>query len=471
MKLFFILLLSICAYAQETRVYATGQYSMPIEQWNTTHDLELLKKQSHLLAKQNAIEQAGVTIYSSIESTVNTSRKRDQREKIKKRVISRVEAVAAGILKIIIISEEKTEDERFVYYTTKIEASVEVANAEELFAKADKRINKINKLQTQNKHIAKKLQDISKKLAYILAKGTPYELKEPQAILKKQAKLLRTYEKNSKAIKVSFKKGTLLKMLEVNSIFDEAEFEDAKRQFDASFTKPFYENFHIKISNVTLRKWRGIPLMEFDLDYGLKKSLYSSMYSSKYFNGHHVPKLSRFYRLKYMNYAVKDSNIARDLYAWIEKERNIVIKVTIGNKVYYTERVARAVGMTMPLYGSIVEWSSREKEYFEWINHDKVLTHRAILGIPISTLRDAKNIKAELVMVSSAKFYHERAEYVDYFTLRDYKEKKLKSSEMRELSTAFQMRFGKRKKSDNLDIYENSSDNIKALPLRAERHK
>jgi len=407
MKLILLIAMSISLFSQEIKVFTEGHYFMSIVQWEKTHDINLLKRQSKLIATQKAIESAGVTVYTSMLSEVDVKKHGSRKESVRKTTTSKIESIAAGLIKTKILSEKKIHTKEHIEYITKIEATVEIANAEEVFAKADNRMKKIAKLQNNNKQIAKKLDAISMQLFKILNKGVSYELKEPQKIIAKQEELLEQYDKNVKNIKVSFTKGALARKYQESIFEDNVKLNAAKRKFDSSFTAPFHSNFKIEIKNVRVRKWRGYPFVEFDLKFGVSKRFYTSFRNTPYFRGMSYAKPTFWHRYSFSEIRPKDNYIAKELFDWIDKNRNFAIKVTIGDQEYFTERVTRT-GCNR-YQGSGVRSDASNRYCFGFLDSDSISTKRAIFNIPMKALESAEFIKAELVMVDANKYKFGRA--------------------------------------------------------------
>ncbi len=123
-----LLLLSTQVFAKEVRVFSSGTYTVVDKSLIKGSVKKYAQKQALLIAKQNAIEEAGTTLYSSIYIANDGERR--------SKSISKLEAISAGVIKTKILRKKFINNK----YTVHIEATIDVADVEAVFNRADKRL-------------------------------------------------------------------------------------------------------------------------------------------------------------------------------------------------------------------------------------------------------------------------------------------------------------------------------------------
>ena len=194
-KLLLIVIFITALDAGVVKITTQGTYTQPKYslQSHTPDETLFARKQALAMAKENAAQEAGTTIYSQISSKYDN--KKDTYE-----FKSDLKAISSAIVTYKIIKEGWRKDVYFV----KIQAKVDVADAEEIFNKADKRLQKIKDLQSENETILAALKNVADKIMTLnrnkYTSENIYEIKKLNSKIEdnqfEQSKLVREYEDN-----------------------------------------------------------------------------------------------------------------------------------------------------------------------------------------------------------------------------------------------------------------------------------
>ena len=412
-----LLLVFLSLYAEKVRILASGEYTL--KNLNIPKDQReaFAKSQALIIAKQRALEKAGTAIYSSI----NISSKNGKED-----VVSKIEAISAGIVQADIISESYDNN---TYYV-KIETIIESADIENVLNKADERLVKITKLQKENAKISKQLNKLTHKMYSLLNPNSNYTIEKPIKLFEEQEELIKNYEKNIRSMKVEFKKGTLAELARNNRNEKDTFEEEIKRDWDLLFTKKYLNNFKYKISDVYPVKNGKYADIEFDLVVGLEKPIklyFSTLLSNTTYNKKYGTALE-YDKLYFNNYR---RSLA--IFRWIKKYRNFAICVSLGDMEYLGERVIRTIDThdysKYKVRGSVVSqintlMGNRSKERVEYLN-GLYYSKRIIRDVPIELLENIEYIKVELREVSD-EYFNPHSE--QYLTTSERKYKRLEKA-------------------------------------------
>ena len=378
-----LLLLSTQVFAKEVRVFSSGTYTVVDKSLIKGNVRKYAKKQALLIAKQNAIEEAGTTLYSSIYIANDGEGRQTS--------ISKLEAISAGVIKTKILRKKFINNK----YTVHIEATIDVADVEAVFNRADKRLKSITKLQRQNAKITKQISSLTKKLQKVLAHSTSYKIDEPKKLFKKQEKLVAEYERNINKIKVKFKKGTLADMVNAedgNAVYD--ELEELKKEWDNKVTKPFMRNTQISILHLATKKRRR-DTAEIDFVLKIQTKDFTPKLSDKL-----VKTIKGNYNRNDYNYKkiyFKNNPLAKDMSHWINRHRTLAIQVSIGDHKYITESILFTKKGTNHKYVSFND----DALGVQYLNTKKQMTKRKIFEYPIKDLKSVDHISAEVVVIDN----------------------------------------------------------------------
>lgn len=388
MKYFLLLsFLLSTVFAETVNVVATGTYeqikfakSSPIP-----NETAFARKQALIFAKEAAIEEAGTTLYVSFSShRTNTGIDKSR---------SDIKAIASALVRTKVILEGWNGNK----YTVKINASVDVKDAEEVFEKADKRLQEISRLQKKNDDILKEMKKISKKMFSIgrnshtaTSKLELHQMNSKQKIeYFNQVKLLDEYQENVLLMETKFEKGTLLDIANQNEIADNNSFEAGKLAFDKHFIEMFKKDFKAKIFNINVRKNGDTADISFFIgiankDYGNLRYPIKTWFPTESRDWKDGVRTHEEYG--YLHFA--DTAVGERLAEWVEKNRNMAIKIKIGNRNYYTEKMVESI--------SDESLSKFKKKLKFFRNYNGYMTERKIKNIPLKELSGIDSIRAEL---------------------------------------------------------------------------
>lgn len=388
-----LLLLISMLQAKVVIVHAQGVFESQkhAQTSHTPEQTRLARDMALAYAKDNASREAGTTIYSSSSAYSDSKGKNTSK--------STIEAISSSIIKYKITSEGWNDSK----YIVKIKATVDSKDAQEIFMAADERLNKILELQKSNKDILEKLTattDYIKNLnrnKYTTENSIDlidYDLKI-FSNYKYQARLLSDLQDNTVLMVSKFNKGTLLEIANKN----DRTFEKYKELFDNDVVREFRRNFIVKILNVDVVRHGDTADINF-------------LIAMKMHNNHRGGRMDMEWkagimlgRKLYQN-GLGNSTIifnrkgsTSKLKEWVAKNRNFVIKVNIGNRVYITERVAyysTAIFSPQQPYMS----GNYSGGYVIFNNKNAYATHRTIKDIPIEELADMDEMRATLAFSS-----------------------------------------------------------------------
>jgi len=382
-----LLLISTQVFAKEVRVYATGSYDVVDRSLIKGSVRDYAKKQALLIAQQNAIEEAGTAIYSSVELNYNEG---------KEKSIAKIEAISAGVIKTRVLKSSFRNDT----YLVNIEATIDVADVEAVFNKADKRLKKITKLQQENAKIASQIEKLTAKMTKILERSTGYTLNDKKMIFKQQDKLLAKYEKNVSQIKVRFKKGTLADLANAadgNLAYD--ELDALKREWDSEVTLPYMRAVSISIEDIKVRK-KSPYEAEIDFTLVLKMPDFiptlSSKYVSRVVGDEHKP--CNMYNSCYQGYNkifFKDNRLGNDMLNWINRYRAMTVQIRVGDRKYVTKPLVTVSGKNFYREHRL----NPDKIGVDYFNKSISKTKRTIMNFPIKALKEVDRITAEMITI------------------------------------------------------------------------
>lgn len=372
-------------------VTSEGVYQLPSKIFAnpTNREIKFAREQALLNAKYKSSEEAGTTVYS-----IYSSKQKDGENIATK---SDIQAISSSVITYDVIEESWCGNE----YKVTIKASVDSKDAEEVFNNADKRLQKIKSLQDENIKIVEQIQTLTQKMIdinknnYTLQDYTDISsMSEYLKFLESgSSRLYDEYEKNTLLMKGYFKKGALVDKAEVNEVL----FEKSKNAFDSLVMDPFKKNLVVKILNIDVVKKGEFADIEFILVIAVKNRARISQEVRPWIDGIELGRDIYKDGQGYSSYLFNSKLVIKKLVDWIEQNRSLVVEISLGDRVYITERLAYLSRSYIFPHLRFTEKARYEEGYRVFNNTHPYLSYRVMKNVPINEIQNLDTLRADAV--------------------------------------------------------------------------